>query len=36
MSDLKFSKDHEWVREEGDTVVVGVTDFAADQLGDVV
>jgi glycine cleavage system H protein len=35
-SDLKYSKEHEWVRLEGDTAVVGVTDFAQEQLGDVV
>ena len=34
--DLKYSKEHEWARVEGDTVVVGITQFAADQLGDVV
>ncbi len=33
---LKYSKDHEWIREEGDLAVVGVTEFAAEQLGDVV
>lgn len=36
MSDLKFSKDHEWVRVEGDVAVIGVTPFASQQLGDVV
>ncbi len=35
-SDLKYSKEHEWVRVEGDTAIVGITDFAQDQLGDVV
>jgi glycine cleavage system H protein len=34
--DLHYSKDHEWVRVEGDTAVVGITDHAQDQLGDVV
>jgi glycine cleavage system H protein len=34
--DLHFSKDHEWVRVEGDTAVVGITDYAQDSLGDVV
>ena len=34
--DLRYTKDHEWVRLEGDTATVGVTDFAANQLGDVV
>jgi len=36
MSALKFTKDHEWVRIEGDMAVVGITDFAQQQLGDVV
>ena len=35
-ADLKYTKDHEWVRVEGDTGVVGITDFAQQQLGDVV
>lgn len=35
-SDLMYTKDHEWVRMEGNTVVVGVTAFAARELGDVV
>ncbi len=34
--ELKYTKDHEWVRVEGNTAVVGVTDFAQLQLGDVV
>lgn len=34
--DLKYTQDHEWVRVEGDTVVVGVTDFAQGELGDIV
>jgi glycine cleavage system H protein len=34
--DLRYTKDHEWVRVEGDTATIGVTDFAANQLGDVV
>lgn len=33
---LKYTKDHEWVRVEGDEVIVGVTDFAQGELGDVV
>lgn len=33
---LRYSAEHEWVRIEGDTAVVGVTDFAQDTLGDVV
>ena len=32
----KFSKDHEWIRVEGDTATVGITDHAQGQLGDVV
>jgi glycine cleavage system H protein len=36
MSTVKYTKDHEWVRVEGDTVVVGITDYAQSQLGDVV
>lgn len=34
--ELKYSKDHEWVRVEGDTATVGITDFAQGELGDVV
>ncbi|MBF0127711.1 MAG: glycine cleavage system protein GcvH [Magnetococcales bacterium] len=34
--DLKYSKEHEWVREQGDEVEVGITAFAANALGDVV
>ena len=35
--DLKYTKEHEWVRaESGTTVVVGITEYAADELGDVV
>ena len=34
--DLKYTKDHEWVRVEGESVVVGVTDFAQKELGDIV
>jgi glycine cleavage system H protein len=33
---LYFTKDHEWVRVEGDTATVGITDYAQGQLGDVV
>src|SRR5258708_38995543 len=36
MTALRFTKDHEWVRQEGDIVVVGITDYAQEQLGDVV
>ena len=35
-ADLKYAKSHEWVRVEGDTAIVGVTDHAQDQLGDMV
>jgi len=34
--DLKYTEEHEWVRVEGDVVTVGISDFAQDQLGDVV
>jgi len=34
--DLRYSSDHEWVRAEGGTVRVGITDYAQDALGDVV
>lgn len=34
--DLRYTKDHEWVRLDGDIATVGVTAFAAEQLGDVV
>ena len=34
--DLKYTKDHEWVRIEGDTATVGITDFAQGELGDIV
>ncbi|WP_370399086.1 glycine cleavage system protein GcvH [Sulfitobacter sp. JB4-11] len=33
---MKFTEEHEWLREEGDEVVVGITTHAAEQLGDVV
>ena len=36
MATLKFTKDHEWIRVEGDEAVVGITDYAQQQLGDVV
>ncbi len=35
-SELKYDKEHEWVRVDGDTAVIGITDFAQDQLGEVV
>ena len=34
--DLRYTKDHEWVRIEGDEATVGITAYAADQLGDIV
>lgn len=34
--DCKYTKDHEWVRMEGDTAVVGITEFAQSELGDLV
>lgn len=35
-ADLRYSKDHEWVRVEGDVAYVGITDYAQDTLGEVV
>ncbi len=35
-AELKYTKDHEWVRIEGDTATVGITDFAQSELGDIV
>ncbi|MDA9986459.1 MAG: glycine cleavage system protein GcvH [Crocinitomicaceae bacterium] len=34
--DLKYTKDHEWIRIDGETATVGVTDFAQGELGDIV
>ena len=34
--DLKYTEEHEWIRVEGDEIVIGVTDFAQGELGDVV
>jgi glycine cleavage system H protein len=34
--DLRYTKDHEWVRVEGETATVGITDYAQTQLGDIV
>lgn len=34
--DVKYSTDHEWVRVEGDTAYIGITDFAQEELGDIV
>lgn len=36
MSATRYTKDHEWVRQEGEFAVVGITDYAQSQLGDVV
>ena len=36
MANLKFTNDHEWVRIDGDTATIGITDYAQQQLGDVV
>lgn len=33
---LRYSKEHEWIRVEGDVAVIGITEFAQDQLGDIV
>ncbi|MGB0886527.1 MAG: glycine cleavage system protein GcvH [Vicingaceae bacterium] len=35
-AELKYTKDHEWIRVEGDTVVIGITEFAQGELGDIV
>lgn len=35
-SDLKYTKDHEWIKVEGETATVGITDFAQGELGDIV
>jgi glycine cleavage system H protein len=35
-TDLKYTKDHEWTKVEGDTVIIGITDFAQSALGDIV
>ncbi len=35
-SELKYTKEHEWVRVDGDTGAIGITDYAQDQLGDIV
>ena len=36
MSDLRFTEDHEWIRVEGNVATVGITDYAQEQMGDVV
>lgn len=35
-SELKYTKDHEWIKIEGDTITIGITDFAQSELGDIV
>ncbi|MBT8234889.1 MAG: glycine cleavage system protein GcvH [Bacteroidia bacterium] len=35
-SELKYTKDHEWVKIEGDVAIIGITDFAQGELGDIV
>ncbi len=34
--ELRYAEDHEWTKQQGDTVVVGISDYAQDQLGDIV
>ena len=34
--DLSYTKEHEWAKVEGDVIIVGITDYAQDQLGDIV
>ena len=36
MTAIRYTKDHEWVRQDGDIAVIGITDYAQSQLGDVV
>ena len=36
MSEVRFTEEHEWVRLDGDEATIGITKFAAEQLGDVV
>ena len=36
MPTLRFTKDHEWIRQDGDTAIIGITDYAQQQLGDIV
>ena len=36
MTVIRYTKDHEWVRQDGDVAVIGITDYAQSQLGDVV
>ena len=36
LDDVRYSEDHEWARSQGDTIRVGISDYAQDQLGDVI
>lgn len=35
-ADLKYTKEHEWIKVEGDVAIVGITDFAQSELGDII
>lgn len=35
-ADLKYTKDHEWCKKDGNTIIIGITDFAQSELGDIV
>ena len=35
-TDIRYTSEHEWIRIEGDEAIVGITDYAQDQLGDIV
>ncbi|MCF6361235.1 MAG: glycine cleavage system protein GcvH [Cyclobacteriaceae bacterium] len=35
-ADLKYTKDHEWIKIDGNSMIIGITDFAAKELGDIV
>jgi glycine cleavage system H protein len=35
-ADLRYTKDHEWIKLEGNTATIGITDFAQSELGDIV
>ena len=35
-AELKYTKDHEWIKVDGDTAIIGITDFAQSELGDIV
>jgi glycine cleavage system H protein len=36
VSELKFTKEHEWIKTEDGTAIIGISDFAQEQLGDIV